>query len=65
MFIGAMALSREVAHFQMFQAALDSIQPNFLPVILQSDPKFSIKYFNMPNGDDLIGPLNEGKSPLL
>ena len=49
----------------MFQAALDTIQPNFPPGILQSDPKFSNKYFNMSKGEDFKGPWNEGKSPLL
>lgn len=58
-------MTREVAHFQMFQAALDSIQPNFPPGILQSDPKFSNKYFNMSKGEDFKGPWNEGKSPFL
>lgn len=58
-------MTREVAHFQMFQAALDSIQPNFPPGILQSDPKFTNKYFNMSKGEDFKGPWNEGKSPLL
>ncbi len=58
-------MTREVAHFQMFQAALDSIQPNFPPGILESDPKFSNKYFNMSKGEDFRGPWNEGKSPLL
>ncbi len=58
-------MTREVAHFQMFQSALDSIQPNFPPGILQSDPKFSNKYFNMSKGEDFEGGWNEGKSPLL
>ena len=58
-------MTREVAHFQMFQAALDSIQPNFPPGILQSDPKFSNKYFNMSKGEDFKGSWNEGKSPLM
>lgn len=58
-------MTREVAHFQMFQAALDTIQPNFPPGILGSDPKYSNKYFNMSKGDDYKGPWNEGKSPLL
>ncbi|MBP6232253.1 MAG: manganese catalase family protein [Chitinophagaceae bacterium] len=58
-------MTREVAHFQMFQAALDSIQPNFPPGILQSDPKFSNKYFNMSRGDDFKGSWNEGVSPEL
>lgn len=58
-------MTREVAHFQMFQAALDSIQPNFPPGILQSDPKFSNKYFNFSNGQEFKGPWNEGTSPEL
>lgn len=56
-------MTREVAHFQMFQAALDSIQPNFPPGILQSDPRYSNKYFNMSKGEDHKGGWNEGKSP--
>jgi Mn-containing catalase len=56
-------MTREVAHFQMFEAALNSIQPNFPPGILQSDPKFSNKYFNMSKGEDFKGSWNEGKSP--
>ena len=55
-------MTREVAHFQMFQAALDSIQPNFPPGILQSDPRYSNKYFNMSKGEDFKGKWNEGKS---
>ncbi|MFP5040168.1 manganese catalase family protein [Parasediminibacterium sp. JCM 36343] len=58
-------MTREVAHLQMFQSALDSIKPNFPPGILQSDPKFSNKYFNMSKGEDFKGAWNEGKSPLL
>ncbi|HET8860056.1 manganese catalase family protein [Marivirga sp.] len=56
-------MTREVAHFQMFQAALDDIQPNFPPGILQSDPRYSNKYFNMSKGGDSKGPWNQGKSP--
>lgn len=56
-------MTREVAHFQMFQAALEKIKPNFPPGILQSDPRYSNKYFNMSKGEDFKGPWNEGKSP--
>lgn len=56
-------MTREVAHFQMFKAALDNIEPNFPPGILQSDPRYSNKYFNMSKGDEHKGPWNEGKSP--
>ncbi len=55
-------MTREVAHFQMFQAALDSIQPNFPPGVLQSDPRYSNLYFNMSNGSEVRGPWNEGPS---
>jgi Mn-containing catalase len=58
-------MTREVAHFQMFEAALDSIQPNFPPGILQSDPRYSNAYFNMSNGEEYSGPWNEGQSPEL
>ena len=55
-------MTREVAHFQMFEAALDNIKDNFPPGILQSDPRYSNKYFNMSNGTSAKGPWNEGKS---
>jgi Mn-containing catalase len=58
-------MTREVAHFQMFEAALDSIQPNFPPGILQADPRYSSTYFNMSSGNDFRGPWNEGKSTRL
>jgi len=58
-------MTREVAHFQMFQAALASIQPNFPPGILESDPRYSNKYFNMSKGEEFKGPWNEGASPEL
>ena len=58
-------MTREVAHFQMFQAALQSIEPNFPPAILQSDARYSNLYFNMSDGDNYKGPWNEGISPEL
>jgi Mn-containing catalase len=59
-------MTREIAHFQMFEAALESIQPNFPPGILQGDPRFSNKYFNMSDGvSDARGPWNEGVSTQL
>jgi Mn-containing catalase len=58
-------MTREIAHFQMFEAALDSIQPNFPPAILQGDPRFSNKYYNMSKGEEFRGPWNEGTSTQL
>jgi Mn-containing catalase len=56
-------MTREVAHFQMFEAALDTIAGNFPPGVLQSDPRFSNMYFNMSNGEEIRGPWNDGQSP--
>ncbi|WP_343671255.1 manganese catalase family protein [Chitinophaga sp.] len=58
-------MTREVAHFQMFEAALESIQPNFPPGVLQSDPRYSNLYFNMSSGADIRGPWNESESSQL
>jgi len=58
-------MTREVAHFQMFEAALETITPNFPPGVLQADPRFSNKYFNMSNGAETRGPWNSGKSTKL
>lgn len=58
-------MTREVAHFQMFEAALESIMPNFPPGVLQSDPRYSNLYFNMSNGSAIRGPWNEGESTQL
>jgi len=58
-------MTREVAHFQMFEAALSTIKPNFPPGILQSDPRHSNTYYNMSSGADAKGPWNQGKSPEL
>jgi Mn-containing catalase len=58
-------MTREVAHYQMFEAALATIQPNFPPGVLQSDPRYSNLYFNMSSGNDFRGPWNEGKSTQL
>jgi Mn-containing catalase len=58
-------MTREVAHFQMFEAALDSIQPNFPPGVLQTDPRYSNLYFNMSSGADIRAAWNEGESSQL
>jgi Mn-containing catalase len=58
-------MTREIAHYQMFEAALATIEPNFPPGILQGDPRFSNTYFNMSRGDDFKGPWNEGQTTQL
>jgi Mn-containing catalase len=55
-------MTREVAHFQMFEAALETIKPNFPPGVLQSDPRYSNLYFNMSSGNTIRGPWNQGES---
>jgi Mn-containing catalase len=55
-------MTREIAHFQMFEAALDELKPNFPPGILQGDPRYSNKYFNMSKGNSARGPWNQGQS---
>ncbi len=56
-------MTREIAHYQMFGAALDTIQPNFPMGILQGDPRHTHTYFNLSNGADSRGPWNEGQGP--
>jgi Mn-containing catalase len=56
-------MTREIAHFQQFTAALDTIQPNFPPGVLQGDPRFTHTYFDMSNGESVRGPWNEGQGP--
>ena len=56
-------MTREIAHFQMFSAALETITPNFPPGILQGDPRFTHAYFNLSNGQDSRGPWNQGQGP--
>ena len=57
-------MTREIAHFQMFGAALETIEPNFPPGVLQGDPRYGNKYFNMSNGASARGPWNEGANLL-
>jgi len=57
-------MTREIAHFQMFTAALQDIQPNFPPGVLQGNPRYTNTYFNMSNGASVRGPWNQGELPL-
>jgi Mn-containing catalase len=54
-------MTREIAHFQMFSAHLEQIQPNFPPGVLQGDARFTHAYFNMSNGASARGPWNQGQ----
>lgn len=56
-------MTREISHFKMFNAALDTIQPNFPPGVLQGDPRFTHTYFNMSDGASARGPWNQGQGP--
>lgn len=56
-------MTREVAHYKMFEAALDSIQPNFPPGVLQADPRFTQQYFNFSTEKSIRGPWNQGEMP--
>lgn len=58
-------MTREVAHFQMFEAALDNIKPNFPPGTLQADPRYTNLFFNMSSGNDYHGAWNSGTSTRL
>ena len=56
-------MTREIAHFQQFGAALSTIEPNFPPGVLQGDLRFTHTYFNMSPSEDARGPWNKGKGP--
>jgi len=56
-------MTREVAHMQMFTAALMQIEPNFPPGVLQGDPRYTHSYFNMSDGHEVRGPWNQGQGP--
>src|SRR5688572_2902849 len=54
----------EVAHFEMFQPALVTIEPNYPPGVLQADPRFTNQYFNLSQPESARGPWNQGPMPL-
>ncbi|WP_013322457.1 manganese catalase family protein [Gloeothece verrucosa] len=56
-------MTREIAHYKMFAAALETIEPNFPPGVLQGDPRYTHLYMNMSNGSSVRGPWNEGQGP--
>jgi Mn-containing catalase len=53
-------MTREVAHYKMFEAALETIQPNFPPGVLAADPRFVQQVYNLSDGT-IRGPWNEGE----
>jgi Mn-containing catalase len=53
-------MTREVAHYKMFEAALDTIQPNFPPAVLAADPRYLQQAYNFSDGS-VRGPWNEGE----
>jgi Mn-containing catalase len=48
-------MTREIAHFQMFSAALNEIMRNFPPGVLQGNPRYTHTYFNMSNAEHIRG----------
>ncbi len=56
-------MTREVTHYNQFEAALNSIQPNFPPGVLQADPRFTTQAYNMSPDHSSRGPWNEGTMP--
>ena len=58
-------MAREVTHYQQFEAALATIQPNFPPGVFQTSPRYSNLYFDLSKGEDARGPWNEGESTQL
>jgi Mn-containing catalase len=56
-------MTREITHFQVFSAALSTIEPNFPPGVLQGDPRFTHAYYNMSDTEEVRGPWNQGQGP--
>jgi Mn-containing catalase len=57
-------MTREVAHYQQFTAALNELPVNFPPGQLAGDDRFQNVAFNMSDGDGSVrGPWNEGQGP--
>ncbi|MGK8488560.1 manganese catalase family protein [Nocardia asiatica] len=57
-------MTREIAHFQQFTAALNELPVNFPPGALPGDDRFQNVAFNMSNGAaSARGPWNEGQGP--
>lgn len=57
-------MTREISHFQIFEAALETIQPNFPQGVLQGDPRYGNKYFNLSADPSARSPWNQGANRL-
>src|ERR1700744_2255347 len=55
-------MTREVTHYKMFEAALNSIPDNFPPGVLAADPRFLQNTYNLSEGA-VRGPWNQGEIP--
>ena len=53
-------MTREVTHYKMFEAALNSIPDNFPPGVLGADPRYLQNVYNLSAGT-VRGPWNEGE----
>ncbi|OBK72867.1 manganese catalase family protein [Mycobacterium sp. 1274761.0] len=58
-------MTREIAHYQQFTAALNELPVNFPPGTLAGDDRFQNVAFNMSNGGGRSsrGPWNQGQGP--
>ena len=56
-------MTREIAHMQMFTAALDTIAQNFPPGVLEGDPRFTHTFFRLSDTVSARGPWNQGNGP--
>jgi Mn-containing catalase len=58
-------MTREIAHYQQFTAALNELPANFPPGTLAGDDRFQNVAFNMSNGGgtSVRGPWNKGQGP--
>lgn len=58
-------MTREVAHYQQFTAALNELPVNFPPGTLSGDDRFQNVAFNMSDGggESVRGPWNQGQGP--
>jgi Mn-containing catalase len=58
-------MTREIAHYQQFTAALNELPANFPPGMLAGDDRFQNVAFNMSDGGgkSVRGPWNQGQGP--